>query len=168
MKNLILFSMIFCMIITSCNKDDNNSGDEQYRLKYATVKGAELGYAQFNMSRAESDYESSFVTVDKYGNKKPVRFINERGDTVDMDTYGMYKAGENNLLLEGYYTITLDDENPNRFRYLIVDKNTETLWGLTLGYYPIYDTRIRDNFMLTDKKGNIYFMTDIQLFKVNV
>lgn len=164
--------MIFCMMIISCDKDDNNGNDnEQYRLKYATVKGAELGFSQFNMSRAESDDVSAFVTVDKYGNKKPVRFINERGDTVDMGTYAMYKAGENHLLLGGYYTITASDNYPIRFRYLIVDKNTETLWGLPLGDYPDYDTGIKvDAMILTDKKGNVYFVSEYggQLFKINV
>lgn len=65
---------------------DKESESDSYRLKKATVKGAIMAYQSSGGTRgtrAGNDFPR-FYTVDEAGNVKSIRFITDRGDTLDL------------------------------------------------------------------------------------
>lgn len=167
MKKLLFLTLITCLIF-SCTKD--NDGDENYhRLKYATVKGMKLGYYRSDLSisrTSEKPWSSTYVVVDENGNVKPLQFVNERGDTVNMYTESMTPVGDNHLILKGEYMVN-SNSSYYAFPYLIVDKNTELLWGMKLDNVYVGSNSHELQWITSDSRDNIYFMSWNIVYKIN-
>ena len=117
MKKLILLALV-CAMAGACSKDS----DSEDRLRKATVKGAVMAYqsaGRVRGARTGSDF-SGFNTVDAAGNVKPIRFITDRGDTVDMFINKVEKVDPNFMLLGGEFR-----SQGNMYSMVLVDVRTE-------------------------------------------
>ena len=157
MKKSLFF--LLATIMFGCGKNDTS-----YKIEKATVKNAQLIYAQQAISRAGNDY-TGYVSMDARGNINPIRFINEHGDSVDMFISRIRPANNNYLLFEGDFYIT--GASYKQYSYLFVDKQTELLWALPVDHdkYGVY-FNIMYRFC-TDENNDIYFSAANKVFKVN-
>lgn len=152
MKKLILLALV-CAMAGACSKDS----DSGFRLRKATVKGAVMAYqssAGTRVTRAGNGF-SDFNTVDETGNVKPIRFITDRGDTVDMFINKVEKVAPNFMLLGGEF-ISQGDE----YSVLLVDVRTEYVYALPRPPRNItwsWDWQLPT---FTDEAGSIYLGGD--------
>ena len=141
MKKWILLALL-CAMLGACGKDSDS-----YRLKKATVKGAVMVYQSSDGTRgtrAGNDFPR-FYTVDEAGNVKSIRFITDRGDTLDL-RIGAVKS------LAGKYMLLNDVRDPIIGWWpLLVDMNTEYI-------YVMYTSGFRESLpVFCDGYGNWYF-----------
>lgn len=149
----------------ACSKDS----DSGLRLRKATVKGAVMAYQSSGgtrATRAGSDF-SGFNTVDAAGNVKPIRFITDRGDTVDMFINKVEKVDPNFMLLGGEFR-----SQGNMYSMVLVDVRTEYVYALPspIRYYSwswVWELPI-----FTDEAGNIYLASignyvDREIYRVD-
>lgn len=118
MKKWILLALL-CAMLGACGKD---SDSDSYRLKKATVKGAVMVYQSSDGTRgtrAGDDYPR-FYTVDEAGNVKSIRFITDKGDTLDLCIAAVKSLAGRYMLLENL--------NLGFPRVLLVDTDTEYVY----------------------------------------
>ena len=118
MKKWILLALL-CAMLGACGKD---SDSDSYRLKKATVKGAVMVYQSSDGTRgtrAGDDYPR-FYTVDEAGNVKSIRFITDKGDTLDLCIAAVKS-------LAGRYML-LRNTSFGFPRVLLVDTDTEYVY----------------------------------------
>lgn len=157
MKKLILLALV-CAMAGACSKDS----DSEDRLRKATVKGAVMAYqsaGRVRGARTGSDF-SGFNTVDAAGNVKPIRFITDRGDTLDMQISAVKSLSERYMLLKGSFHKPQD----LRFYYntLLVDVNTEYIYAIE-GVKNLYE----DLPVFSDDYGCWYFVSSGTVVKLN-
>lgn len=130
MKKVLVF-VLMVIAFGACSKDDNDSGNS---IKKATVKGAQLIYENSVETRAgtraTTEEVQRFMTVDNQGNVKPIRFITESGDTLDMDIQKVKNLNDAYLLLSGYFKF-----NGLYIPHLLANKNTELIYAINEEFY---------------------------------
>lgn len=134
------------------------------RLRKATVKGAVMAYQSSGgtrATRAGSDYFSGFNTVDAAGNVRPIRFITDRGDTLDMRISAVQSLSEKYLLLDGFFEMLVNDHQVV-YNVLLVDLNTEYVYGIK-GVKDLYE----DLPVFSDDYGCWYFVSSGTVVKLN-
>lgn len=148
MKKLILLALV-CAMAGACSKESED------RLRKATVKGAVMAYQSSGGTRATraGNGFSDFNTVDETGNVKPIRFITDRGDTVDMFINKVEKVDQNFMLLGGEFR-----SQGNMYSMVLVDVRTEYVYALPCSVYgegSFWWQWTLPTFM--DGAGNIYW-----------
>ena len=127
----------------ACSKDDN---DSENSIKKATVKGAQLIYQNSVESRAgtraTTEEVQRFMTVDYQGNIKPIRFITEKGDTLDMRIDIVKNLSNEYLALSGNFIF-----NNVALGSLLVNKNTELIYAMNIHFMemgPVFEDNDRN------------------------
>ncbi len=158
MNRIFLFIFSFA-VFYACSKDDNSTG--RY-LEKATVKGATAIYQSGGSAgRATTEEVRRYMTIDDKGTVRPIRFITESGDTVDMNIECVRDLDSRYLLMQGGFRFNKDVY----FKFLFVNKETEALYALNfrdVGYM------VSDKPAYSDDNGNIYTEFDGELYKFNV
>lgn len=152
MKKMLVF-VLMVIAFGACSKDDNDSGNS---IKKATVKGAQLIYQNSVETRAgtraTTEEVQRFMVVDEKGNVKPIQFITENGDTLDMSIENVKNLNDEYLVLSGHFHfngIYLDG--------LLVNKNTELIYTMP-SIYNLFEYSIEWNYpTYEDKYGYLYW-----------
>ena len=142
MKKVLVFILMIVAFV-ACSKDDN---DSENSIKKATVKGAQLIYQNSVESRAgtraTTEEVQRFMTVDYQGNIKPIRFITEKGDTLDMRIDIVKNLSNEYLALSGNFIF-----NNVALGSLLVNKNTELIYAMNIHFMemgPVFEDNDRN------------------------
>lgn len=145
-------------VFVSCSKDDDSGSNS---IKKATVKGAQLIYKNSITTRATTAEEiERFMTIDNHGNVKPIRFITERGDTLDMSIEKVENLNKDYLILNGTFLV-----NDVSVRSLLVNKNTEAIY-IMKDREDIYSDIVYPSF--EDKYNYLYIGDYKMVYRFNV
>lgn len=160
MNKLFLFAF-FVVAFYACSKSDS-SGDSF--LKKATVKDASAIYlSNENSGRATTEEVRRYMTIDSKGMVKPIRFITEKGDTVDMHIDKIRNLNAQYLLMQGTFKFNEDVY----FHYLFVNKKTEAIYALKFTDYSGYYID-NEGLTFTDDDQNIYTELFGNIYKFDV
>ena len=134
-------------LVLFCSCHNNDDGQDIFLTK-ATVKGATTIFCSSgSATKAGDDSSDRFMTIDEDEKIRPIRFINNLGDTVDMEISAIIELDDTYLWFSGWFPVSY-----KTYQTILVNKKTERIYAV-----DDYREQPEADMIYTDNKGNIYF-----------